>query len=350
VDVGANDPVVYSVTYAFYQQGWRGITIDPMHAYAEKLRAERPGDLVVEAAVSDDPSGSVTLHQIADSGLSTLLDDVGEGHRSAGFTVEDVIVPARRLDDILQDAGWDGLDIHLMVIDTEGAEKSVLNTIDLRRWRPWVMVVEATRPLTTEQSHESWEPILLEAGYQLCLFDGLSRFYVSQEKADELAAPLSVPANVLDDYTEHSTGLREQEIQRLLQATTDLNAALDAVRDERDGLAAEKEALVADNHGLAAARDETERSARERDRRNADEILRWRTAAIRSWAKSLGGNRSADVEQLHSQIALHLNHIRTTDAEVLRLRQEVQALHRTLSWRVTKPLRLVRGISRRSRP
>ncbi len=348
VDVGANDPIAYSVTYAFYQQGWRGITIDPMHAYAERLRSERPGDVVVEAAVSDEPSGSVTLHQIADTGLSTLLDDVGAGHRSAGFAVEDVTVPAVRLDDILRDAGWEGLDIQFMVIDTEGAEKSVLNTIDLTTWRPWVMVVEATKPLTTEQSHHSWEPLLLEAGYEFRLFDGLSRFYVAQEKVDELGELIAVPANVLDNYTEYGVQMREQEIQRLLQATTDLNAALEGMREDRDRVAAQMRGLDEANKALAAGRDEAERSARERDRRNSEEILRWRTAAVRSWAKSLGGSRGQDVDRLNAEIALHLNHIRTTDAEVLRLRQEVQALHHTVSWRVTKPLRAVRGISRRS--
>ncbi len=177
VDVGANDPVDLSVTYAFYLRGWSGITIDPVHEYAERQRAVRPRDVMVEAAVSGDV-GSVTLHQIAGTGLSTLVDDVGAEHRGAGWAVEDVVVPARRLDDVLADAGWDGLDIHFVVVDVEGSERAVLETLDLGRWRPWVAVVEATRPLTSVATHGSWESMLVDADYRFCLFDGLSRFYV----------------------------------------------------------------------------------------------------------------------------------------------------------------------------
>lgn len=32
IDVGANDPVQYSVTKAFYERGWRGINIEPIDA------------------------------------------------------------------------------------------------------------------------------------------------------------------------------------------------------------------------------------------------------------------------------------------------------------------------------
>jgi hypothetical protein len=65
-------------------------------------------------------------------------------------------------------------------------------------WRPKV-VIEATLPATTDLAHEEWEHFLLNAGYQLCLFDGLNRFYVSSDAA-QLAASLSIPANVFDHY------------------------------------------------------------------------------------------------------------------------------------------------------
>jgi FkbM family methyltransferase len=334
VDVGANDPIADSVTYAFYQRGWSGITIDPMHHYAERQRAERPRDLMVEAAISDDASGSVTLHQIDDTGLSTLVDDIGDEHRAAGWAVDDVVVPASRLDDVLATAGWDGQEIHFMLIDTEGAERAVLETIDLDRWRPWVMVVEATRPLSSEPTHSSWEPLLLAADYEFCLFDGLSRFYVAKEHSAELKNVLSAPANILDRYIKHQSELRENEIARLAQATTDLNSAL-------QGLTAERAALIAE-------RDRIEEQARERDRENTQAIMQWRTAALRRWVSTIHANRSREIEELHQQIASHINHIKVTEEELLRRGREIDAIHQTLSWRVTKPLRWVRGLSART--
>ena len=87
-----------------------------------------------------------------------------------------------------------------MVIDVEGAEAQALSGLDLQRWRPWVLVVEATRPNSTEPSHEAWERYLTEAGYSFCLFDGLSRFYVAAEHREALEASLSYPACVFDHY------------------------------------------------------------------------------------------------------------------------------------------------------
>ncbi len=343
VDVGANDPVDFSITYAFYQRGWSGITIDPVHAYAEKLRAVRPRDVVVEVAISDDPSGSVTLHQIADTGLSTLMDDVGAGHRDAGWEVEDVVVPARGLDAVLADAGWQGLDIHFMVVDTEGAERTVLQTIDLRRWRPWVLVVEATKPLTSEATYHSWEPILTAADYRFCLFDGLSRFYVAAEKWDDLHAPLSVPANILDDYSSYQTIRREKEVARLTKAATDLTADRDGIADDRDRIRAEHERAT--------------EQARRRDEQNSAAILHWRTAALRTWAAAAAaGDDRADAEiaaykaRADEQIALHINHVKQVDNEVDRLRSELEAIQHTLSWRITTPLRRVRGVTKRHGP
>ena len=329
IDVGANDPFLHSITYAFYQRRWSGITIDPVHAYAVRHRAERPRDVMVEAAITDDPSGTVTLHQIDDTGLSTLIDHVSADHREAGWNVQDVTVPALRLDKVLTDAGWEGLDIHFMVVDTEGAEATVLGTLNFRQWRPWVLVIEATKPLTTEPTYESWEPMVVESGYRFCFFDGLSRFYVVVERWDQLHSSLSIPAGVLDDYISHHDLEREQEVNRLLKAATDLTA-------DRDRLAAELDQL---RHEML-----------EHDAKNAAAILDWRRSAIKAWAVAVRTDRVRQIESLNRQIESHLNHIVHVDDELGRAKDEVEAMKHTVSWRLTKPLRRIRRVSARSKP
>ena len=167
VDVGANDPVADSVTYAFYLRRWTGITVEPVPAWAQRQRELRPDDYLVEAAIVSEETETVTLHSIANTGLSTLVDEVGASHQNDGWDVEDIVVPAKRLDDVLHEAGWADLDIHFMVIDTEGAERAVLESFDLKRWRPWILVVEATKPQTTEPSHDAWEAIVTGRGLPL---------------------------------------------------------------------------------------------------------------------------------------------------------------------------------------
>jgi len=327
IEVGANDPTNDSVTRAFYNRGWSGITVEPMHDYAERHRAERPLDILVEAAISNNPGGTVVLHQIAETGLSSIVDSVGNSHRESGWTVTEVPVPVRRLDEILDTSGWDGLDIHFMLVDVEGAERSVLETIDLQRWRPWVLVVEATEPNSTTASHESWESIVLDADYRFCLFDGLSRFYVAGEKWAEFHEALSIPANVLDGFERYRVTVLEQDNARLGAQSAGVAGERDAVRAERDG-------LVEELH--------------RRDEVNAAAIVQWRAAAVRGWAASVVRGGSAEVEQLRGEIALHVNHIVHVDAELIRTRDELEAMRRTLSWRVTGPLRRVRGVSRGS--
>src|SRR6185437_11644232 len=71
IDVGANDPTYDSVTRSFYDQGWSGITVEPVHEFAEAHRVERPRDELVEAVIASKPSDAVTLHEVPETGLST---------------------------------------------------------------------------------------------------------------------------------------------------------------------------------------------------------------------------------------------------------------------------------------
>jgi FkbM family methyltransferase len=289
VEVGANHPTEDSVSRAFYDRGWSGLTVEPVPYFADLHRAERPRDTLVQAAVTERGEGDVVLHVVPGTGLSTTVDAVSERHDAAGIEHTDLTVPAVRLDDALRQHGWTSdRDIHFLLVDVEGAEREVLRSIDLRTWRPWILVIEATEPNSTTSTHDEWEPDLLAAGYEFCLFDGLSRYYVSSERAAELGPSLSYPACVLDRYQSlaHATAL-ETANELLHQATY------------------------------------------------------WRTTALRGWGDALGGQ----LDQLRrSQAEERL------EARVRHLEDELAAMHRTLSWRVTRPLRTIRTLPDIVRP
>jgi len=202
VEVGANHPRDDSATRAFYDRGWSGITVEPMHDFAEAHRVERPRDTMIEAVVTDEDTDAVVLHGIAGTGLSTIVDSVGVRHAQTGENVVDRSVPALRLSDILEQNGGLDQEIHFMLVDTEGSEQQVLASVDLRVFRPWVLVIESTAPNSLLQTHHAWEPSVIEAGYVFCLFDGISRFYVAHEHAEALRATLSYPACVQDRFVE----------------------------------------------------------------------------------------------------------------------------------------------------
>ncbi len=314
VEVGANDPTDTSISRSFYDAGWRGIAIEPVPALAEHFRQERPRDQVVQAAATATDTDAVTLHVIEGTGLSTLVADISEEHATSGYPAEPVQVQGRTLDSILAEADVPA-DIHFMVIDTEGTEADVLAGLDLTRWRPWILVVEATRPRTPTPSHAGWEPDLLAADYEFCLFDGLSRFYVAAEHADRLRDRLSTPANPLDQFVAVDLHVREQEL-------AEARAELDRAREELDRTAAE----------LDRAREELEHTQAELQATQQD-LIRWRGSVLTRWTEAADGGAAVEGRPNH---------------EVIHLRQELAATRSTLSWRVTAPLRAVQSRRLRS--
>ena len=122
IDIGAHDPTALSVTRAFYDHGWRGINVEPDPNFVEKLRKERPRDVTLEVALSHSP-GMVTLYEFGDTGLSTLVKEIADGHMAAGFTATERRIPVTTLAALLDDL--DDQQVHFLKIDVEGYERPV---------------------------------------------------------------------------------------------------------------------------------------------------------------------------------------------------------------------------------
>ncbi|WP_301174595.1 FkbM family methyltransferase [Actinomadura geliboluensis] len=212
VDVGAGEPVSGSLTKNLVDGlGWRGVNVEPLPERHARLQQARPGDVNLRMAVEDEPGTAAFFRVVpgrgktGGGGLSTLRRDVLEGHLADGWRHEELQVKVVTLETILEAHAEPGFD--LLKVDVEGAEAAVLRSADLRMWRPRVIVVEATVPLTARPSHQAWEPRVLAAGYRLALFDGLNRFYARDDEPD-LIERLAVPANVLDNYIPYTCARR----------------------------------------------------------------------------------------------------------------------------------------------
>ena len=90
--------------------------------------------------------------------------------------------------------------IHFLKIDVEGFEESVLAGADFVRFRPWIILIEATEPMSRRVNYTTWEPILTAADYRFVWFDGLNRFYVATEQWTQLSPHFTTPPNVFDDF------------------------------------------------------------------------------------------------------------------------------------------------------
>ena len=173
VDIGANDPVVDSVSLAFYERGWRGVHVEPMPAFAAKLRATRPDEVVVEAAIGLKIAPT-ELFEFEGTGLTTSHEAVAKQHRRGGRRDRGLLAPTRTLASVLADVGR--RDIHWLKIDVEGMEEDVLRSWEGSDARPWVLVIESTVPGKSEENCSGWEHLVLERGYKYAYFDGLNRF------------------------------------------------------------------------------------------------------------------------------------------------------------------------------
>ncbi len=196
VDVGAGHPIEDSVTKHFSDGGWTGINVEPMEREHALLCRDRPHDVNVRAALSEQ-DGTATLYEAPpeNRGSSTLIADIAAQYPDGSFTP--VVVPTMTLAQVCE-AHVDGA-IDFLKIDVEGAERSVIESGDWDRFRPRVLVIEATEPNSCIESHQEWEPLVLDRGYRCVLFDGLNRFY-AQHDDREAGDLLERPANVLDAY------------------------------------------------------------------------------------------------------------------------------------------------------
>ncbi|MCB0965403.1 MAG: FkbM family methyltransferase [Ilumatobacter sp.] len=252
IDVGAADPIGHSATYALYLRDWRGINIEPVHDFAEALRTLRPRDITLEMALGDE-AGELTAYVVEGTGLTTLDKDRAD-ELSGDFDVRTRIVPTATLASVCAEHVPPGQPVHILKVDVEGFERQVLQGADFETFRPWVIVIEATRPSSQIQSHEEWEPILLEAGYSYCSFDGLNRYYVATEHSD-LAEALSYGPSVFDrpyQPSEVTLGIERHrehiltELHSTRKQADELERDLASARDEysrlRDTVVAEHQA------------------------------------------------------------------------------------------------------------
>ena len=188
VDVGAAHPTTLSVTRLFYERGWRGINMEPLPHMFEALQKARPGDVNLHVAAADQP-GELPFFEVeategrdweSRTGLSTFDRKMAEGYRANGYRVTELSVPVVTLTDVLDQHAPPVIDF--LKVDVEGHEPAVLAGLDLSRFRPRIVVVEAVRPLTDTPCHEEWEPKLTDNAYQFATFDGVNRYYVRDEE------------------------------------------------------------------------------------------------------------------------------------------------------------------------
>lgn len=329
IDVGANDPVEHSVTKAFYDAGWRGISIEPLPSFHQAFIEQRPRDVNLAIAAGAE-NGELTLYDVpAVRGWASPEASVAELHRSEGHEVAEITVPVRTLASVCEEH-VDG-EIHFLKIDVEGFEGEVLRGMDFKHWRPWVLVIEATLPNSRATNHGAWEHLVTNQGYRYAWFDGLNRYYVAEEHA-ELLAQLDIQPNVFDDWIPHHLDNAWQQIKDLREQ---------AGKGWEQAAVMERQAIELDTlHQQAARRaQELEQQAEAQRARHEQAVQRLEAQGAQLRQQLRESELHAQQAELQAQTLTAQLHESAAWGKDLETRL-VATLNST-SWRITAPLRFI---------
>jgi FkbM family methyltransferase len=242
IDVGANDPTVSSVTRCFYDLGWRGINVEPAREPFQRLAAERPRDINLNAGLSDREGILGFFECVRESTWSTFSAPDARWLRDQhDVQFEERVVPVLTLAQVCERHACGEIDF--LSIDAENHELEVIRGNDWTRWRPRVLVIEdGHSSQTNERGHRQWQDTVLAAGYLLALVDGINRFYVRKED-EALLTRLSVPANPTDNFVPYRVVALHHELARERELADALRGELKALRGELEATLAHPAAL-----------------------------------------------------------------------------------------------------------
>lgn len=333
VDVGAQDPVEDSVTKLFYERGWRGINIEPVASWYEKLLADRLGDVNLRIALGAC-EGEITLYEFPGTGLSTADAEFAQRYLREGRQMVESVVRTTSLDTICEEHGVHT--VHFLKVDVEGAERAVLEGFSFGV-RPWIVLVEATQPNTQIPAYLDWEHLLTGRGYRLVYQDGLNRFYLDDAHC-ELAQAFATPPNVFDRFVRFSEWRAQVELHqayeehRRLAATQNLLEA----RERAAAAEAERNAMIAMANELRKSVSAWSEMAKSQEATLAS--LRHRLADLEGEIERLRRIAECVPAQEAERVALAAQ-LSQRECEVAGLRHELQLMRNSHSWRITRPLR-----------
>lgn len=145
IDIGAHHPKRFSNTYFFYQRGWRGINIDAMPGSMKLFRKIRPRDINLELGISKIEQ-ELTYYIFNEPALNTFSEKLAS-EREKKFSQYTVIdkkkLICKTLESVLNEHLKEKTRIDFMSIDVEGLDLEVIQSLNLSKYRPQIILIES---------------------------------------------------------------------------------------------------------------------------------------------------------------------------------------------------------------
>jgi FkbM family methyltransferase len=178
IDIGANDGITGSNTYALEQMGWKGACIEPQPDIFKKLKHFRKCDCYNTALSSVSGETLEFLRAKNINALSGFSEWITEDHKKAIYAsgaFERINITTKTFDDIMKNYPVKTIDF--MSLDVEGCELPILKSINFSEYSFGFIAVEENGHGDEINAH------LLKNGYKFLMWAGCDMIFVPDTPA-----------------------------------------------------------------------------------------------------------------------------------------------------------------------
>ena len=181
VDIGACNGVHISNTCLFYRMGFRGVLVEANPLLLDRIYRARPADKLIHAGVVPSQmtgSSPLNFHVMNSNSMGTFSEKQAGELKQKGYTVEQIIpVPVMTLDELF--AQHAPGPVHLLSLDVEGLDQSILEDCDFKKHRPVIICVETIN--STGKKNDAITHRLKAAGYHQVADTVVNSIFVREE-------------------------------------------------------------------------------------------------------------------------------------------------------------------------
>lgn len=168
VDVGAHHPKRFSNTYFFYKKGWVGINVDAMPGSMNFFEKIRPRDINIEIPISSKKQ-VLTYYAFNEPALNGFSKEISEARDGLNnykieFTKD---IETSTLEEVLDENLPSNQAIDFLSIDVEGLDFDVIKSINIKKYRPRVILVEILGSSLSDLQQDPIYKFLIDEDYAL---------------------------------------------------------------------------------------------------------------------------------------------------------------------------------------
>lgn len=142
LDIGTNHPKKANNTYKFYEQGHRGVCIEPNPYLVKLIKKTRPYDSCINVGVSTSENTASDFYLMNPNTLSTFSkNDAEELNKKANYSIEEIIkIDLLNINTIISE-NFKTCPT-LISIDVEGLNEEIVLSFDFTKHRPKIFCLE----------------------------------------------------------------------------------------------------------------------------------------------------------------------------------------------------------------